>query len=232
MGSTPTVENFFSLLLFASFAVPLALFPFTARNLKNRSEGFSIALYCAFFLLYNLFFDQLESSLGNGVYYYIYTVLEFSLFASLIAKADSSARFKKTNYLLSVVFLVFCTWRLLFKNKERMDSYEIAGETLILLSLIMYFFYIRFKEVDEKYLYQNHYFWLMMGILVYLGFTFFFNILVNHIDIETGKNYYHFSFVGDIIKNILFAVSIFYMPRRSGAENRVQSFNAPKLDLI
>jgi hypothetical protein len=46
------------------------------------------------------------------------------------------------------------------------------------------------------------------------------------------KNYYHFSYIGDIIKNLLFAVAIWHLPRRSGSESRVQSFNAPKLDLI
>lgn len=113
-----------------------------------------------------------------------------------------------------------------------MDSYEIAFETLAIISLIIYFFYLRFKQVDEQYLYQNPNFWLMTGMLVYLGFTFFFNILVNHVDNEVIKNYYHYSYVGDILKNILFAVALIYMPRQSGQENPSKTFNAPNLDLI
>jgi hypothetical protein len=113
-----------------------------------------------------------------------------------------------------------------------MDSFEIGFETILVIAIIIYFFYLRFKRVDEKYLYQSPYFWLMTGMLVYLGFTFFFNILVNHVDNEVIKNYYHFSYIGDIIKNVLFAVALFHMPRQTSDGNRTQLFNAPNLDLI
>lgn len=113
-----------------------------------------------------------------------------------------------------------------------MDSYEIAIESVSIFSLIIYFFYLRFKQVDEQYLYQNPFFWLMTGMLVYLGFTFFFNILVNHVDNEVIKNYYHYSYIGDIVKNALFAVALLHLPRRSGSESNLQTFNAPNLDLI
>ncbi|MFN4893099.1 MAG: hypothetical protein ACK5G0_04960 [Bacteroidota bacterium] len=121
---------------------------------------------------------------------------------------------------------------MLIKGIERMDTYEIALETVIVLILIIYFFYLRFKQVDEQYLYQNPHFWLMTGMLVYLGFTYFFNILVNHVDNEVIKNYYHYSYIGDIIKNALFAVALLQIPRRTTAEGHTRSFNAPNLDLI
>ncbi len=121
---------------------------------------------------------------------------------------------------------------MLQKNNGKADSLNIGVETILISLNIIYFFYLRFKKVDEQYLYQNPYFWLMTGMLVYLAFTFFFNILVNHVDNEVIKNYYHFSYIGDIVKNLLFAVAIWHLPRRSGSENRAQSFNAPKLDLI
>ena len=112
-----------------------------------------------------------------------------------------------------------------------MDSYEIAVETLLITSCIIYFFYLRFKQVDEHYLYQDPFFWFMTGMLVYLGYTFFFNLLVNHVDIEVIKNYYHFSYIGDIIKNLLFTVALFYLPRKGEAASRSSYFNAPNLDL-
>ncbi len=113
-----------------------------------------------------------------------------------------------------------------------MDSYEIALESLIIISFIIHFFYLRFKQVDEQYLYQNPFFWFMTGMLVYLGFTFFFNILVNHVENEVIKNYYHFSYIGDIVKNCLFAVGLMLLPRANNTVDRTHSFNAPKLDLI
>jgi hypothetical protein len=86
--------------------------------------------------------------------------------------------------------------------------------------------------VDELYLYQDPFFWFMTGILVYLGYTFFFNLLVNHVDNEVIKSYYHYSYVGDILKNLLFTVGLFYLPRKKEKVARSSFFNAPNLDLI
>jgi len=109
----------------------------------------------------------------------------------------------------------------------------LVGSFLIpVVAFIIHFFYLRFKQVDEQYLYQNPFFWFMTGMLVYLGFTFFFNILVNHVENEVIKNYYHFSYIDDIVKNRLFAVGLMLLPRANSTVDRTHSFNAPKLDLI
>lgn len=226
------MENFLLYCLVLSFTAPLV----KLVTLWNRSlitnQVVVLLFYTTFFLGYNLFFDKIESTLGGDLYYFIYTVVEFSTFSFLILKSDDSIRFNRTVKSLWATFLSFCLLRIIFKGKERMDSYEIALEAFIILALIIYFFYLRFKTVDENFLYQNPYFWLMIGMLVYLSFTFFFFILVNHVDNEVIKNYYPLSYIGDILKNILFAVALSYMPRRTEVADRSRSFNAPNLDLI
>jgi hypothetical protein len=192
----------------------------------------AILLYCSFFFVYNLLFDKLETTLGSRIYYFIYTVLEFSTFTFLILKAEQSYKFQVATKISWILFLLFCVSIMIIKGIERMDTYEIALETVIVLILIIYFFYLRFKQVDEQYLYQKPHFWLMTGMLVYLGFTYFFNILVNHVDNEVIKNYYHYSYIGDIIKNALFAVALIQIPRQNTVEGHTRSFNAPNLDLI
>jgi hypothetical protein len=192
----------------------------------------AILLYCSFFFVYNLLFDKLETTLGSRIYYFIYTVLEFSTFTFLILKAEQSYKFQVATKISWILFLLFCVSIMIIKGIERMDTYEIALETVIVLILIIYFFYLRFKQVDEQYLYQNPHFWLMTGMLVYLGFTYFFNILVNHVDNEVIKNYYHYSYIGDIIKNALFAVALIQIPRQNTVEGHTRSFYAPNLDLI
>jgi len=231
LGPTQTVEDFFYLTLVISYVAPLLLLGYM-RGANDRVIVLTLIPYFLFFFLYNLFFDHLESSLGGQIYYLLYTLVEFFAFTLIIIKSDAALKFKRLCYTLAFLFLIYCTYRYFVKSEERMDSYEIALETCIILFMAIYFFYLRFKKVDEQYLYQNPYFWLMTGMLVYLAFTFFFNILVNHVDNEVIKNYYHFSYIGDIIKNLLFAVAIWHLPRRSGSESRAQSFNAPKLDLI
>jgi hypothetical protein len=71
----------------------------------------------------------------------------------------------------------------------------------------------------------------MTGMLIYLGYTFFFNLLVNHVNDAFIKKYYHFSYLGDIIKNLLFTVALFCLPRDKKSDARSNVLNAPNLDL-
>ena len=188
--------------------------------------------YSAFFLTYNLFFDSFEKQLGSNYYYYTYTVVEYLVFSYLLFNSDASARLRTIIVVLSIGFFGYCTIMLQSKTSERMDSLEIAIETIIIIFSTIYFFYLRFKQVDQNYLYQDPFFWFITGILVYLGYTFFFNLLVNHVDNEILKNYYHYSYVGDILKNLLFTVGLFYLPTKMSTNSRSSFFNAPNLDLI
>jgi len=108
---------------------------------------FAILLYCSFFFFYNLLFDKLETTLGSRIYYFIYTVLEFSTFAFLILKAEESYKFQVATKISWILFLLFCVSSMIIKGIERMDTYEIALETVIVLLLIIYFFYLRFKQI-------------------------------------------------------------------------------------
>jgi len=226
------VENFFLYTLSASFLAPLLVFAGLYKEFKNNGQAQLLLSYSLFFFVYNTLFYQIEPLTGSKLYYYIYTTVEFSAFALLLYSADDNFYFKKSTATLWPFFITFCTYRYIFEQDKRMDSYDIALESFILLSLIIYYFYLRFKRVDDQYLYQSPYFWFMTGILIYLGFTFFFNILVNHVEREVIRDYYHFSYIGDIVKNLLFAVGLLQLPRRSGTADRTQTFNAPNLDLI
>lgn len=226
------MENFFYYSLVVSFALPPLTFLLRGRGYQFQDIIPVVLIYCIFFLLLNLYFDQLEKFLGGNFYYLIYTILEFTAFVILISHSEKKKGFKNTVAIVWGAFFLFCLTRYFNKSYERMDSYEIAFESLVIISLVIYFFYLRLKHVDEQYLYQNPFFWLMTGMLVYLGFTFFFNILVNHVDNEVIRNYYHFSYIGDIIKNCLFAIALLQLPRTKPVIDPSQTFNAPKLDLI
>ena len=227
------MENLFLFLLRLSFLIPVLVG--LVFSLQTRSLPLAltiILIHSILFGLVNTFHDDLIAYADSYSYFAAYTTLEFITFCFIIKLASNTIRPKlllsgcTLVYTLSIIITIFQ------KNHEKADSLNIGIETILVSINIIYFFYLRFKKVDEQYLYQNPYFWLMTGMLVYLAFTFFFNILVNHVDNEVIKNYYHFSYIGDIIKNLLFAVAIWHLPRRSGSESRVQSFNAPKLDLI
>ena len=233
---TPKVkklENLFLFLLRASFFIP-ALFVFR-RYLINKEINWLetlVLVHCFSFALLNIFFSQIIQLIGNNIYYHIYTALEFVSFSTIIYQS-STTLLSKTILLSSIcIFFVYIITIQTYYHGQRGDSLNIGVETIFILTNVIYFFYLRFKQVDEHYLYQDPFFWFMTGMLVYLGYTFFFNLLVNHVDNEVIKNYYHYSYIGDIIKNLLFTVGLFYLPSKKESTSRSNFFNAPNLDLI
>lgn len=227
------MENLFLFLLRASFFIPA--FYIIRSYLTNKHLSvleILVLVHCLSFAFLNIFFTPIIQILGNNNYYHLYTALEFLSFSTIIYQSSSSTISRAVLLSSICIFFAYIITIQTFYPGQRGDSLNIGIETIFILINNIYFFYLRFKQVDEHYLYQDPFFWFMTGMLVYLGYTFFFNLLVNHVDNEVIKNYYHYSYVGDIIKNLLFTVGLFYLPRKKETICRSSFFNAPNLDLI
>lgn len=111
---------------------------------------------------------------------------------------------------------------------KRIDSYSIGIEFIFLIVFILYFFYDQLKNITTQSIYELYGFWIVLGVLIYLGFTFFFNILANNLSEELIEKYSEYAYVGDIIRNILFAISILFIER----DNKIKQNPIPKLDMI
>ncbi len=114
------------------------------------------------------------------------------------------------------------------------DSIPIGVEFLLLFVWIFYYFYYSLSDLDlESGIYERSSFWFVVGIFVYLASTFFLNILGNSIDDKRVKEYYYFSYLGDILRNILFAVAIYIYPKNQLAENtkKAKESTLPYLDM-
>ncbi len=130
---------------------------------------------------------------------------------------------------------VFTIFLIIFYSNvsiSRLDSIPIGVETIFLITYIIYFLYLYFKDVNNEYIYNNASFWLVIGVFIYLGFTFFFNILANNLDVTHFKNYYYYSFLGDILKNIFFAIAIVLFSRSNNNSRKIKSRNVPYLDMV
>ncbi len=93
---------------------------------------------------------------------------------------------------------------------------------------ILFYFYSQLKNVSTQSIYEIFSFWLVLGILFYIGFTFFFNILVNNLDPVHFQKYYSYSFLGDIFKNIIFSIAIIFKNNK----NKLEVKSIPNLDMI
>ncbi len=84
------------------------------------------------------------------------------------------------------------------------------------------------KNTLNLYVYNIPTFWIAVGILIYLGGSFFFFILANHISQEQLLKYRFLTYIAETIKNILFAVALIMYLRQSRENTKKQT--VPNLD--
>lgn len=73
---------------------------------------------------------------------------------------------------------------------------------------------------------------MIVGIFVYLTGTFFFNILANYISKQEIIKYWHYTYIPDIIKNLMFSIATILYSKNISPEKIKQTRNIPNLDMI
>lgn len=163
-----------------------------------------------------------------SVYFVVYTAFEYIFFSLLILTALKSRKIRLIIFSYSIIFLLF---QIIFGlTSHRLDSISIGIETILIFISIFLFFYDHSQSNKAGYIYNHPVFWLSVGLLLYLGGTFFINILVNYMSKDEYENYWHLTYFAEIIKNILFAVSIL-IPSHQYKLNPINSSNLPYLDM-
>lgn len=115
-----------------------------------------------------------------------------------------------------------------FLGKEtKLDDIPVGIETILIFIYIFFFFYHHFNTVDQ-YIYQNYCFWILLGILLYLGGSFFFNLLSNYLD----RKYWYITYIIETVKNILFFVGLIVFVINSDKANLDKKPNVPYLDMM
>lgn len=93
----------------------------------------------------------------------------------------------------------------------------------------MPYLFSQFRAESSPQIFKQYHFWIVVGIMTYLAGTFFFNILANEIDKTQLKEYWYISYLGDILKNLLFTFSIYvYVKRPSKKTEKIKTL--PNLD--
>lgn len=210
------------------------IFPILLLYLKPKYKEivlFLIAIYgLTFFSL--IFFDGSIPKHIKKYYQALYTFLEYSFFTYFMWTNIRSINFKKFIIVISIVFVIFQIFYVTATTLTRLDSVPIGIETILVFIYIFYFFSEFSKNSREVFIYNHYNFWISVGILIYLGGSFFFNILVTHLDEDEISIYVNVTYIAEIIKNILFAFSIFMYKKFpvNGIHNRHK--NIPNLDMI
>lgn len=184
--------------------------------------------YSLVIFLFNFFYDYIYGTLGT-VYYLIYTFIEYICFAYVLWLHILNRRFRIFIYCSSIAFFIFQVIYFLIDGKRLLDSVPIGVESILVLIYIFYFFYGQLKSNTEAIsLYLQPIFWFATGILIYLSGTFFFYILVNHMQKAQILQYWFITYIFDILKNIFFTIGILVIHHTKEPSKTHQ--NVPNLD--
>jgi hypothetical protein len=138
---------------------------------------------------------------------------------------------KLTIILLSVTFFLFQIVYYFTPHKHKIDSIPIGFETILVFIFIFFFLYEEFKDVKGIPIYENYFFWISIGLFIYLGGSFFIYLLANTLEDEELVKYWFFTYIVEIIKNLLLISAIFVYSKNS---NKINDSNRtlPNLDFM
>jgi hypothetical protein len=169
-----------------------------------------LALYGILFFGLLFFYDPDSLNFVNNNYYQgSYTLLEYSIFTYLFWYNIQNKAFRKLMIIVSFLFALYQFFYITSATFARLDSISIGIETILIFIYIFYFFFEFSKNTKDVFIYDHYGFWLAVGIMLYLGGSFFFYILINHLDQSEVDKFGNMTYIAEIIKNLLFAFSIF-----------------------
>ena len=162
----------------------------------------------------------------------VFTFLEFAFFSFFLWSVIRNTLFRKAILIISILFIIFQIFYLTAVAPNRLDSIPIGIETILLFIYIFYFFYEFSKNVRDIFIYNHYTFWIAVGIMIYLGGSFFFYILINHLEESELDKFGNMTYVAEIIKNLLFSFSLFMYKKFPVHKIQTRPKNIPKLDMI
>lgn len=107
---------------------------------------------------------------------------------------------------LSIAFIIFQIIFYLSQQGAKLDTVPVGIETILIFIFIFFFFYEQFVSVKDQFIYSHYCFWFCIGILIYLGGAFFFNLLADHM---ANNDYWYITYIIQTVTNILFTVGLY-----------------------
>lgn len=209
--------------------LPLA-FLFFRCKFKDRVPTLLFLYGIIFFAVLVVYYDYVPKSFQK--YYQVtYTFLEYSVFTSIFWYQIKTRGFKVFILIASSLFFIFQIFFVTTASFKRLDSVAVGVETILLFIYIFYFFYEFSKQIKNTFIYNHYTFWIAVGIMIYLGGSFFFYILINSLTPDEVDKFGIMAYIAEVIKNLLFAFAIFmYIKHPSNNIHKLPK-NIPNLDM-
>jgi len=203
-----------------------------SKNNKKDRFPFLLALYGIIFFTLLVVYKFLEKE-EKKIFQPTYTYIEYVFFSFFIWHNLTTKVFKQLIIVCSLLFLAFQVYYYFESTLIRLDSVPIAIETILLFVYIIFFFYEFSKKERSFYIYNHYCFWISIGVLIYLGGSFFFYLSINALNQKEVDTFGMLTYLAEIIKNILFTYTLFvFVKNLKSSKNKDQKANLPFLDMI
>lgn len=208
--------------------LPICFFLFKGK-VKNKIFPV-LAIYGLLFCGWLIYYKESPKDIRQYLQIF-YTFLEYSIFTFVFWQVIKSKKFKIFILTTSIFFIAFQIYFTTVTPFLRLDSIPVGIETILLFIYIFYFFYEFSKQTKDVFIYNHYLFWIAVGIMIYLGGSFFFYILINHLDHEEVEKFGNMTYVAEVLKNMLFCIAI-YIYSKSPLNKIQKTDNIPNLDMI
>jgi hypothetical protein len=218
---------FLHIVIFSYLILPIG---FLFLKEKKGIIPISLAIYGIIFFCLLFFYPDLPKyfkTLFKG-FYTLIEYLTFSFFLLITIKQSRARLF------ISIVSIFFITFQLIYiftTKVNRLDTVPVGIETILLLIFIIMFL-LEFSRQTSIYIYNHYCFWIATGIFIYLGGSFFFFILVDHLSDSEISTFGNLTYLAEVIKNILFVLAMFVSARHPFESIPKKSNSLPFLDMI
>lgn len=209
--------------------LPLS-FVFAKSRIKDLFP-FLVAIYGVVFCCLIMAYEYIPKELRPH-FKTIYTFLEYSFFAFVFWKNIEGKNIKRFILLASVLFFGLQVYYLLTTGVNLLDTIPIGVETILVFIYIFFFFYEFSRGSSGSYIFGHFCFWISVGTLIYLGGSFFFFILIEHLTKEQIIEFGNLTFLAEIIKNVFFALAVFIYARYPYEKSKKKSNDVPYLDMV
>ena len=204
---TKTIEDLFFYGVFAADLFIIGQILFFVKPLFSNKVLLGICFYC----LFNSSANVLTTFLSPQISYHIlvlFTTIEYLIFAYLFSLIIENKGFRKIIIFLSLLFLIITIINFDFGKNKNFDSLSIGIETIFIMVYAFFYLYEQLNNLTDSFIYNRYHFWIAIGILIYLGGSFFIYIFADKVDSQILDDYWFLTYVFYIIKNIFFAIGI------------------------
>jgi hypothetical protein len=205
-----------SYLSFISILLPVFVFLYNLKDNKGTWTGI-LFFYLIFSFLSDLGNKLLPPDIGlKNISFSVFTVAEYLFFATYLYRIIRSESAKKLLIVLSISYVFFAILFVVLNFKEHdFNSISAALEALIIISFCIFFLFEQISKPNSIFLYNEKAFWVVCGLLIYMAGTFFLFLQSASFSNEELVKYWIISQIGNIIKNLLFAVAFYIKPNKN-----------------